>query len=216
MGRPSAWKASRSQSSFLHGSRMTGSSTFCDISVAPSCPRRCRRQCPRCCRQDRWNKPKPISELDAILVVLVEGVHGCLLCSGIPEDYSRERFYGVTHPVQKKRWDLMGYQGRSPWLVSCRARKTKLRLWRDGNMKNDAGSAPNYSVRNYPSIRFSGPLGQCKRRRPKISVRGSSHSSCSTTPLKGEKSFEESQELSFHSIHVRSGSTHRDPCHRCP
>jgi len=32
------------------------------------------------------------------------------------EDYGHERFYGIT-PV--KRQDSMGYQGRSPWLVSA-------------------------------------------------------------------------------------------------
>src|SRR6267378_7052569 len=34
------------------------------------------------------------------------------------EDYRHERFYGIT-PV--KRQDSMGYQGRSPWLVSSAA-----------------------------------------------------------------------------------------------
>jgi hypothetical protein len=32
-----------------------------------------------------------------------------------PEDYRHECFYGIT---PAKRYDSMGYQGRSPWLVS--------------------------------------------------------------------------------------------------
>src|SRR5580704_5442074 len=32
-----------------------------------------------------------------------------------PEDYCHERFYGIT---PAKRYVSMGYQGRSPWLVS--------------------------------------------------------------------------------------------------
>jgi hypothetical protein len=36
-----------------------------------------------------------------------------------PEDYSHERFYGIT---PGKRYVSMGYQGRSPWLVSSLAR----------------------------------------------------------------------------------------------
>ena len=33
-----------------------------------------------------------------------------------PEDYSHERFYGIT---PEKRYVSMGYQGRSPWLVGA-------------------------------------------------------------------------------------------------
>jgi hypothetical protein len=35
-----------------------------------------------------------------------------------PEDYCHERFYGIT---PAKRYVSMGYQGRSPWLVSLKA-----------------------------------------------------------------------------------------------
>src|SRR5262249_7351611 len=53
-----------------------------------------------------------VPELNAILVMLDEGVHSPLLCGEIPGAYRRERLRG-----QRSLCGLMGYQGRSPWLV---------------------------------------------------------------------------------------------------
>src|SRR5262244_998550 len=53
-----------------------------------------------------------VPELKAILVMLDEGVHSPLLCGERPGAYRRERLRG-----QRSLYGLMGYQGRSPWLV---------------------------------------------------------------------------------------------------
>src|SRR5262249_52521463 len=55
-----------------------------------------------------------VPELKAILVMLDEGVHSPLLCGERPGAYRRERLRG-----QRSLCGLMGYQGRSPWLVSA-------------------------------------------------------------------------------------------------
>src|SRR5215471_2617690 len=54
-----------------------------------------------------------VPELNAILVMLDEGVHSPLLCGEIPGAYRRERLRG-----QRSLCGPDGYQGRSPWLVS--------------------------------------------------------------------------------------------------
>src|SRR5437016_10905075 len=68
-------------------------------------------------RLDQAIKQNPIetsiAELDAILVMLAKGVHGVLLCGEIPGAYRRERHCG-----QRSHLTILGYQGRSPWLVS--------------------------------------------------------------------------------------------------
>jgi hypothetical protein len=53
-----------------------------------------------------------VSELNAILVMLDEGVHGPLLCGEIPGAYRYERLAEQPTPPTD-----LGYQGRSPWLV---------------------------------------------------------------------------------------------------
>src|SRR6202011_6181011 len=55
----------------------------------------------------------PVTESDTILVMLVESVHGPLLCGEIPGAKLHGRLLGQRSPCES-----LEYQGRSPWLVS--------------------------------------------------------------------------------------------------
>jgi hypothetical protein len=57
-------------------------------------------------------------------VMLDEGVHGALLCGEIPGAYRYERLRELP-----SRLTEMGYQGRSPWLVSLIQTKQGSGYW---------------------------------------------------------------------------------------